>query len=113
MIIKRQSGWRKFLTLVYWRIQIAALLGCGRPLEILETFTFQEQEPSLEEDDYSQYGLSGEPEHSTDQGAFCWCGPRVQGDVIIHRDLPRIIREAIEQQAKGLRHEPQNYPSNL
>lgn len=38
--------------------------------------------------------INGEPEHSLD--VFCWCGPTVDGDIVIHRSLAEIWRQKIQ-----------------
>ncbi len=37
-MIVRRSGWQKYFTLVYWRIQIVRLFSGQAPLNIVETF---------------------------------------------------------------------------
>lgn len=36
-----KSGWRKFFTLAYWRIQLLMLRGIGRPLNIVSVFRIE------------------------------------------------------------------------
>lgn len=70
------TNWRRFLTLVYWQTQLAAILSRGQTVNVVATFD------------------GWEPEHVTD-GGECWCTPRVEhypgGDVTIHHDLDELM----------------------
>ena len=41
MIIKKYGGFKKYFTLIYWKIQLASLISGRPPLNIIETFDFE------------------------------------------------------------------------
>lgn len=43
---------------------------------------------------HSDIGVNGEPEHNANS-IFCWCAPRIIGNVVIHRSLIEIVESAI------------------
>jgi hypothetical protein len=44
MVVKHYMGWKKFFTLIYWRIQLARIVYGQAPLNIISTFTIEEEE---------------------------------------------------------------------
>lgn len=41
MVIKKYSGWKKYFTFTYWKLQLERIIHRKKPLNIIETFTIE------------------------------------------------------------------------
>lgn len=50
-MIKKHNGFKKYFSLVYWKIQFARIITGNPPLNIIETFEFEIDESELRDGD--------------------------------------------------------------